>query len=201
MSHNTFIHHLVRPAVRTIAPSGITPNQLTTARLIAGLGAAVCFATGTTFWADIGGLIFVASMLLDRADGELARQTGKSSLFGYRYDIVSDCVADLVTFVGVGVGVGAILGRLWLGPLIGLFVGATVVLLFWQLYVVKRIDLKGLSFKDGKFALDADDAMLMVPVLIWLGAAREMLCVAAVVAPLTALIIALAPPAAVVKRS
>ena len=74
MSHDTIIHRIVRPAVRRVALTGVTPNQITTLRLLGGIAAALAFA-GPAPWPAIGGGIFLFSMLLDRADGELARQT------------------------------------------------------------------------------------------------------------------------------
>lgn len=145
--------------------------------------------------------MFVLSMLLDRADGELARQTGKSSPFGYRYDIISDCLVDLLTFIGIGIGVGAIAGFAWLGPVVGAFVGGMVVFLFWQLYVQKSVDLKGLSFLNGRFTIDADDAMIMVPILVWLGLSRQTLVVAAIVAPVTAIYFAVTARAVPARQS
>src|SRR3954466_763287 len=75
MSQNTLIHRLVRPAVRAVAAhTSLTPNHVTTLRLATGLAASMMFAQGIYGWvAIIGGCIFLLSMLLDRADGELAR--------------------------------------------------------------------------------------------------------------------------------
>ena len=74
MSYDTVIHRVVRPAVRMVARNGLTPNQVTTMRLATGLVASVIFAQGTYGWMAVGGIVFLLSMLLDRADGELARQ-------------------------------------------------------------------------------------------------------------------------------
>ena len=94
MSTNTLIHRIVRPVVRRIAHSRVTPNNITTLRLVTGVAAAIGFAQGGALWPAIGGGIFVFSMLLDRADGELARQTHRSSVVGHRYDLVSDCASN-----------------------------------------------------------------------------------------------------------
>jgi hypothetical protein len=42
------------------------------------------------------------SFLLDRADGELARQTGKCSAVGHRFDLCSDYAANATIFLGLG---------------------------------------------------------------------------------------------------
>ena len=177
MSHDTTIHRIVRPAVRRIAPTGVTPNQLTTLRLVTGLIAAAGFAQGGEFWPRLGGVIFLLSLLLDRADGELARQTGRSSPLGYRYDLVCDCLATVATFIGIGFG---LVGSFGPGAiLLGLIAGAGVCGLFWMLNVVKVAPVSTYQFWGGRLVVDTDDAMVFVPVLIWCGAAKLELIAAA----------------------
>lgn len=188
MSHNTIIHRIVRPTVRIAARTAITPNQITTVRLVSGIAAAACLADGTYGWMAIGGIVFVVSMLLDRADGELARQTGQMSVWGYRYDLASDCIASVATFVGLGVGLAATHGTaaLWLGILAGVGIGT----LFAELNVLNFADVRGYELSAG-FTVDPDDAMILVPVLIWLGLAWPMTIAAAVITPSAAIILAL----------
>ncbi|MFT8243588.1 CDP-alcohol phosphatidyltransferase family protein [Roseomonas sp. BN140053] len=183
MSHDTLIHRIVRPVVRAVAPTGITPNQVTTLRVLAGAAAAACFA-GPGSWPAIGGAVFLFSMMLDRADGELARQTRQFSAFGHRYDLVSDCSANAVAFLGIGVGLFGTLGLL--GPLLGALAGCGIGVLFWQINVLKLEEVRGYSLAPG-VTVDPDDAMAFVPVLVWCGAALPMLILAAVVTPLAAL--------------
>jgi archaetidylinositol phosphate synthase len=187
MSQNTLIHGLVRPAVRAVAAhTGLTPNHLTTLRLTTGLAAAMIFAQGTYGWVSImGGLIFLLSMLLDRADGELARQTNQMSVAGHRYDLASDCIVGISTFIGIGVGVGhtAGLNALWLGALAGLAIGV----LFLELNVMNIASVRGHDLFGGRMKVDLDDAMIVVPVLVWCDLAAPMLIAAAIVAPSAAL--------------
>ena len=187
MSQNTLIHALVRPAVRAVAAhTGLTPNHLTTLRLTTGLAAAMIFAQGTYGWISmIGGLIFLLSMLLDRADGELARQTNQMSVAGHRYDLVSDCIVGISTFIGIGIGVvhTAGLNALWLGALAGLGIGV----LFLELNLMNLASVRGRDLFGGRIRVDPDDAMILVPVLVWCDLAAPMLIAAAVVAPLAAL--------------
>jgi archaetidylinositol phosphate synthase len=187
MSHNTLIHRIVRPAVRVAARMGITPNQLTSARLATGLAAAACFATGAYGWVALGGAIFVISMLLDRADGELARQTAQSSLAGHRYDLASDCIASVAAFVGLGIGLARENGDL--GVDLGLLAGLGIGVLFFELNVLNLVSVGGLELFDGRLTFDPDDAMIFVPLLIWCGLAWPMLVAASVITPLAALVV------------
>jgi divalent metal cation (Fe/Co/Zn/Cd) transporter len=184
LSANTVIHRIVRPAVRAIAPTGVTPNQITTVRLISGIAAAVALGADAGTWQAIGGAIFLLSMLLDRADGELARQTGQSSPAGHRYDLASDCFSNIIAFIGIGIGQMANLGLL--GPLLGVVAGGAVGTLFWQLHILQIGNLRGYEMARGVL-IDPDDLLVLVPVLIWIGAAVPMLWAAAVITPLAAL--------------
>lgn len=186
ISHNTLIHRIVRPAVRGIAPTGVTPNQLTTLRLVTGIAAAAGFAIGGTVWPHVGGVIFILSMLLDRADGELARQTGQSSLSGYRYDLICDCTANVIAFVGIGIGLaGGTLGHS--AVILGILAGFGIAVLFWQLNVAKLHAVPGYALWGGRVVVDPDDAMVFVPILIWCGWAQPMLIAAAAITPAAAL--------------
>lgn len=185
MSHDTLIHRIVRPAVRAVAGTRVTPNHITTLRLITGAAAALAFARGGAFWPAVGGAVFLLSMLLDRADGELARQTGRSSPGGHTYDLVSDCSANAIAFLGIGVGQAAVLGPI--GPLLGLLAGAGIGAMFWQIHVLKRVEVRGGRFWDGRVVVDPDDAMALVPVFVWCGAEVPVLAAAAAITPVGAL--------------
>ncbi|MGD0104793.1 MAG: CDP-alcohol phosphatidyltransferase family protein [Rhodopila sp.] len=187
MSHDTAIHRVVRPAVRMAARTGVTPNQVTTMRLATGLAASIIFAQGTYGWMVLGGIVFLFSMLLDRADGELARQTGQMSLAGYRYDLAADGIASIATFVGLGIGLAHAggLSAFWCGALAGLGIGA----LFFELNVLKVVSVCGHDLFGGRIIVDPDDAMIFVPILIWCNLATPMVIVAAVITPCTAVVV------------
>ena len=188
MSHNTFIHRIVRPIVRAVAPTGVTPNQVTTLRLVTALASAWMFAQAGVLWPNIGAGVLLVSMLLDRADGELARQTGQSSLWGYRYDLVCDFIAGASTFVGIGFGHAETMGPMAIA--LGAVAGAGIGALFWELNVFKLVSLR--AYKLGPLEADPDDAMILVPILIWCGLSQPMLMAAAVITPLAAAGVALA---------
>ena len=189
MSHDTVIHRLVRPAVRSAASTGVTPNHLTFLRLATGLAAAAGFSRGGVLWPDLGAVVLLISFLLDRADGELARWTGQTSQGGYRLDLICDCIATAAAFVGMGVG-----ARNALGPasgLIGVVAAVSVSLVYWQINVVKIMPARGLSDRRGRTLFDPDDAMLATPFMVWLGWMPWVVAVAAAATPLVSGAIAL----------
>jgi archaetidylinositol phosphate synthase len=188
MSHDTIIHRAVRPAVRIGARAGLTPNQVTTIRLATGLAASAIFTQGTYGWMVLGGAIFLISMLLDRADGELARQTGLMSPAGHRYDLLADGFASVATFVGLGIGLARTgeQSDLWIGVVAGLGIGA----LFLELNVLKVASACGLRLFGGRVTIDPDDAMIFVPILIWCNLTGPMVVVAAVATVSAAVVVA-----------
>lgn len=186
MSHNTWIHHIARAAVLPLAKTSVTPNHLTTVRLAAGAVAAAAFAVGTAPWPAIGGGIFLVSMVLDRADGELARLTGKTSPGGHAYDLIADSVCNALAFIGLGIGLrDSALGG-WAVPL-GLLAGLAIAAVLWLVMRVEALAGARAAELAGKGGFDPDDAMLVVPIAVWLGWDLPLLLAAAVGAPAFAL--------------
>ncbi len=171
--------------MRPLARMSVTPNQLTTVRLLTGLGAAAAFACGGG-WPAFGGGIFLISLLLDRADGELARLSGKMSASGYRYDLVCDCIATVAAFIGLGIGLRGELGPVAIA--LGGAAGASVVAVFYQINVLKVATTSGPSL-DGRTLVDADDAMVGLPVLVWLGLSKLALFLAGTATPVVVLVL------------
>ena len=125
MGHNTWMHRTVRVGVRPLAGGPITPNQVTTLRLAVGLVAAVALAHGDGAWRAWGAGIFVLGLFLDRADGELARLSGKTSPWGHTYDLVSDALSNAFAFFGLGVALRAAAFGAW-APFMGLLPGRAI---------------------------------------------------------------------------
>ncbi len=106
MSHNTWIHRGVRIVlVRPLAKTPVTPNQLTLVRIAAGLAAAAALAVGDPVWSAWGAGLFVLSLIMDRADGDLARLTGKTSPQGHTLDLISDATCNTLIFAGLGAAI------------------------------------------------------------------------------------------------
>lgn len=190
MSHDTLVHRLVRSPVRALAKTSVTPNQLTTLRLATGLAAAAGFSQGGALWPMLGAAAMLLSMLLDRADGELARATGRTSEGGYRFDLLADGLSTVAVFVGMGWGARAAWGPVSI--LCGALTAVSVVALFLLMTVVEPK-----QSGPGLRPFDADDALLATPFLVWAGLMPWTVLVAAVVSPLAALALA---GVAVVKR-
>ena len=182
-SGGTCVHRLARRAVKPLVNTPVTPNDLTTLRLVTGVAAAVAFAMGDYFWTAWGGLLFVISAFLDRADGELARISGKTSPEGHRYDLISDIVVTVLLFIGIGIGLSnSTLG--WWAPLLGIISGASVAAIFWVVTRMEQKSRKGEpAFGSGK-GFDADDVLFIVGPIAWLDDLIALLLASSFGAPL-----------------
>ncbi|MDA0656706.1 MAG: CDP-alcohol phosphatidyltransferase family protein [Proteobacteria bacterium] len=165
----------------------MTPNHLTTLRLMAGLAAAGTLAIGQTPWPQVGAGLFVLSLFLDRADGELARLSGKSSVWGHRYDLISDCVCNALIFIALGISLRDSAISHWAIPL-GLLAGAAVTSVL--IIVMKMESAQGQRAAElqGYARFDPDDAMLAIPLGIWLGWSLPLPFAAAIGATLFAVV-------------
>lgn len=186
MSHDTWFHRAARVVARPLARSPVTPNQVTTLRLAAGLAAAAALAEGGADWRNWGAAIFALAMFLDRLDGELARLAGKTSPWGHRYDLFSDASANALAFLGLGIGLRAGEFGAW-APAMGLIAGLAVAAILWL--VVRKESHHGprAGQLDSAAGFDPDDAMIAVPVMIWLGLSDRLLVAACLGAPVFAI--------------
>jgi phosphatidylglycerophosphate synthase len=87
-------------AARYLDRPAVTPNRLTVAGLVLGLGSAGA-AAGR--WWTIALLLWLASRLADGLDGPLARRRGATNAGGY-LDICADFCVYGASAVGVGIG-------------------------------------------------------------------------------------------------
>ncbi|MGI4815386.1 MAG: CDP-alcohol phosphatidyltransferase family protein [Janthinobacterium lividum] len=184
-----------RLARRLIAPFGssrLTPNHLTTVRLLIGLASALAFAEGGYLWANIGAALLVLSNFADHTDGELARLSGKSSRLGHFYDLASDALVTVGAFFGIGAGVvhaahGGSLLALWLGAL----AGGAIALIFYLRLLIERAAGKAATRQPRMAGFEAEDVLYLMPLVTLANITYPFLIVAAIGAPLGALIVAI----------
>ena len=181
MSHDTWIHRLVEYGVEPLVRTLVRPNHLTMARLTTGIAAAILFAWGTRdaqFWAC--GL-YILSFLLDRADGILARRQGTITDSGHVFDLVADATSTTLVLIGIGIGLRFSFLGAW-ASLLGLVAGLAALATFW---LIGRADRRTGTYPLASFAgMDADDAMIVIPVAILFNYSIELIAIAAVAMPL-----------------
>ena len=190
MSGGSWTHILARAAVRPLLGTGVTPTHLTTLRLLTGLAACVAFAIGGGAGMGWGGVLWLVSAFLDRADGELARIGNMRSRGGHLYDYYSDNLITAVFFVAIGIG----LRNSWLGdwsmPL-GVLAGGSLAGLNWASEQVEKLGPPGTVVLAGGGGFDPDDAFYLMAPFAWLGWLSGILLAAAVVTPVVATIVGL----------
>jgi phosphatidylglycerophosphate synthase len=93
-----YIMWMLAPWQRALVRSGLTPNVLTFASLLAAGAAAVAVARGSF---AAGGWLYFLCGILDILDGRVARVTGRVSPSGAFFDSVIDRYAELVVFAGL----------------------------------------------------------------------------------------------------
>ena len=179
----TYVHYVGRWLIRPLVNTPVTPNHLTTLRLLTGIAAAVAFAMGDYFWTVWGGVLYAFSALLDRADGELARLSGKMSVGGHWFDLYADSLVNVALFIGIGIGLTeSVLGH-WAWKM-GLLSGFSIAATFW---IVFRLHESGshpseaFNYPDG---FDLDDSLFLVCIFAWLDGLLPLLIAASVCAPL-----------------
>jgi len=89
---------ILRPVPGTLIARGVHPNAITT------LGFAVTVSAGIAYFLGhvrIGGFLVLIGGIFDILDGQVARGSGKSSVFGSFYDSTLDRISEIVVFLGI----------------------------------------------------------------------------------------------------
>jgi len=126
--HTSFNRWLCRPAVRWLAHTPATPNQVTFGGVVVAILAGIVLARGT-YWSYVGGaLLFYVAGLFDEMDGMLARIKFADSPMGTWLEGFADGLSYLLLFGGITIGLSRQHGRweLWLGA--ALLVGTVLSL-------------------------------------------------------------------------
>jgi archaetidylinositol phosphate synthase len=188
--HTSWTHRLTRIMVRPLIGTRVTPNHLTTGRLITGLASCAAFAVGDASWTVWGGVIWLLSCLLDRADGELARLGGLSSPFGHIYDYYCDITVNALLFLCIGIGLRT--GDLgWIAPLLGVLASAGVLaasILSERLESAGAVETKAYV---GILGFDFDDTLYLFAPAAWFGLFPYILVGAAIGGPVFGILTAL----------
>jgi phosphatidylglycerophosphate synthase len=179
---------LARFLVTPLKDSWVTPNHLTTVRLLIGIAAAACFTYGSYGWSNLAALLLALSNFVDHTDGELARISGKSSHLGHLYDLASDAGVTILLFIGMGIGVGASLGRSTSIPpaLLGALAGGAIALIFWLRMRIEDIAGKAGTKQASLVGFETEDVLYLLPLVTLFNGVAPFLHAAALGAPLFA---------------
>ena len=114
------VRHLSFRLTPALARLPLTPNQITAAALISGLGCAWMMAMQARGWGLplAGAVMLVIAYVLDNCDGEIAVLKNQRTRFGGHFDSFSDWVVNTAFFAALGIGAARAMGNdvwLWLG--------------------------------------------------------------------------------------
>jgi phosphatidylglycerophosphate synthase len=183
---NAYLRRWLRPLLRRFAGTRLTPNAITSLRLVTGLGACVACAWGGSEAGFCAAILWILSAVFDRADGEFARLSGKCSACGHDYDYYGDILINSLIFLAMGFHLrsGA------LGPwamLLGLFAAAAVAI---ASVLAEQVDLQsGAKSFPSRGGLDFDDLVFLLAPILWLGPLLPLLAGAALGAPAVSVVL------------
>ncbi len=171
--------HFSRPLATWLAPTRVTPNQVSFASFAIALAAATAFAADSHV---IGGALAQSSSILDGVDGDLARAQGTATPLGAFWDAVLDRYADAAIIVGMTAAAHNSYAYAWLIGAMAL-TGSLMVS-----YTRTRSEAGvGVRFHSGLTALGTRDVRLA---LICLGAlAGQILLTLVILAALTNVVV------------
>lgn len=187
--NDTWTHAIARFMVRPLVGTGVRPNHITTLRLLTGMAACGLLALGTRSGDIWGGVWWVVSAFLDRADGELARVGNMQSHKGHLYDYYSDVLINSLFFLGVGFGQQHSFLGPWSIPL-GVITFVAMILCCWLAEVYEQISGPGVRTFNGGFGFHLDDALYLLGPFAWLGWLAPILGMASVGTNIMAAVIA-----------
>lgn len=169
--------------IRPLRDTPVTPNHLTTVRLLTGIAAAAAFASGV--WPNLAAILFALSNLLDHTDGELARLTAKCSRAGHLYDLASDAIVHVTLFVSIGIGLWNTGTGAW-ALSAGVIAGVAVASIFHMRNLIEQRYGKAKTKQPGWGGFEAEDVLYLLPVVTFSDALAPFLAAAALGAPIAA---------------
>src|SRR6266568_1472550 len=91
---------VLEPAISLLARNKVSPNTITTVGTLVTIAASIVYAAGHIMTA---GWIMNVTAFFDVVDGQVARRTGRCTVFGAFYDSTLDRVADGALMAGLAV--------------------------------------------------------------------------------------------------
>jgi len=166
---------IARWLVTPLKDTWVSPNHLTSLRLLLGVGAAAAFLPGNYAWSNAGAWLFFLSNFVDHTDGELARISGKGSSIGHLYDLVSDATVTILVFLAMGVGLGATVQ--------GAVAGCAVAAIFHLRMRLEELHGKSATRQASFAGFETEDVLYLLPLVTFSNVLAPFLLAAAIGAP------------------
>ena len=181
---------------RRLAPTSVTPNQITSLSIALGLCGAPFFLYTLWPWQTLGALLFLFHSIVDGCDGELARLKFQESKYGGFLDFWGDNIVHVAVFGCMAVGWARSAGAswpLWLGAAAIITTLGSAGFVHWRQLRHKEgsgplfTSVSATSDDPVAGMLDAAsrrDFIYIVPILALFGEANWLLLLAAVGTPM-----------------
>lgn len=155
---------LMRPVSRT----NIHPNAVTLFSLALGVSSACTFALADLALQSLAAFVFMLAVFVDHMDGELARMSGKTSVFGHYLDYLVGAANYTFLFCGLGLAVYRGTGiefALWLGTAVGL---SNIVIVSLRIYMERRFGAEAVAHPSAS-GMEIEDFIYLIGPITWLG--------------------------------
>jgi archaetidylinositol phosphate synthase len=186
--NDTWTHAAARWMVRPLVGTGVTPNHITALRVATGMAACALLALGTASGALWGGVWWVVSAFLDRADGELARVGKMQSRTGHLFDYYSDVAINSLFFLAAGFGVRHGWLGAWAIPA-GVVACLAMLACCWLSEIYEDLSGPGVRTWNGAWGFHPDDALYLLGPFAWLHWLSPVVAAAAVCTTVMAFVI------------
>lgn len=109
-NHENFLARMTyrkisEPVAVLLSKTPITPNQVSFISITSSAIAGIFFSLGEWKYSAIGYLFLQLTLLMDHVDGNLARYTNKSSVFGNWVDEISNKLHKFFFVIGLSIGI------------------------------------------------------------------------------------------------
>lgn len=173
---------IARRAAALLARTPASPNGVTAASICVGLIAAYLLSRGDA-WMHLGAGVFMVAVWMDHVDGELARQTGRTSTFGHYFDHAAAMTNYVLGFVGAGFGLRyGVLGD-W-GPVLGTAAGIAVASIMSVRLHMEVRDGRDSVRQTVHAGFEIEDTLYVLGPITWFGLLDYFILAAGIGAPI-----------------
>jgi archaetidylinositol phosphate synthase len=154
--------------VKPMSKTNVHPNTVTLFGLALGVASACIFGFANLALQPLAALLFILAVFVDHMDGELARMSGKTSIFGHYLDYLVGAANYTFLFCGLGLAVYREVGvefALWLGTTAGL---SNLVIVSLRMHMERRFGAEAVAHPriDG---MEIEDFIYLIGPITWFG--------------------------------
>jgi archaetidylinositol phosphate synthase len=172
---------IARRAAALLARTPASPNGVTATSIAVGLTAAYLLSRGDG-WIYLGGALFVVAVWMDHVDGELARQTGRTSTFGHYFDHAAAMTNYVSGFLGAGFGLR--FGELgYWGPILGATSGIAIAAIMSVRLHMEVRDGRDSVRQTVRGGFEIEDTLYLLAPITWFGLLKYFIVAAGIGAP------------------